>query len=426
MRRFIIKLVVLGGILALALGMLCLAHGGDESGTELPSTVREHVESPDRMNIYTEPRTFRPPQDLALYGLIMIAALALILPLLSRAVTQPANVTIVPLADPYTCVEDASRQVKQSTQDLMALGFLQVLDFTIPELPNRGFYRLMSTPNGHHTVLVVEAETQPRTSKKKEKEYLNFIEFQTLLDNGCRVNTSNNPMRNPLTPPPHFLVTQHPRVATPAALFDVHRRDLDKMRSERGGRIWKQSLETFNDDFTAEWTDIMRYQAALGLLKPGKDGKTYHGRTALLLRAIAPPLTDRPRPWLAVPVPLAGALLTAFIVWCVPKLTALTGLQSHPVAVKELEAYLVLIPAVLAGYLVGMGGALLGALCYAPTLVLFNAGPVDHAALMLLALTAGSVGEKARYWPVQAHPRFFKYFSPEIYVAVALLILVGL
>ncbi len=420
-----IRLVLLGGILAMGTGVLCLAHADYGSGTELPGAVREPVASTDRPSIYTEPRTFRTPEDVALYGLIVIVGLAAFLPLVSRAVTQPAKVSIVPLARPYECVEDVSQEVRRSTQALMALGFVPQLDFTIPELPHRGFYRFMATANGHHTVLVAEVETQPRISKKKDKDHINFIEYQTVLDNGCRVNTSNNPMRNPLTPPPHFLVTQHPHTATPAALFDVHRRDLDEMRSKRGGRIWRQSLETFNEDFIAEWSDIMGYQAALGLLKLGKDGKTYHGRTALLLRAIAPPITDRPRPWLAPPIPIAGALLTGLIVWCVPKFVALTGIQSYPLAAKELEAYLVLIPPALAGYLVGMGGALLGVLCYAPTLVLFNAGPIDHAVLMLLALTAGSLGEKVRYWSTRTQSAFFKYFSPEIYVTVALLVAAG-
>lgn len=426
MSTFNIKLVVLGVILAIGLGVLCSAHADYGAVLEATGDFRDRVESSDQSGSYTAPLSIRPPQDLVLYGLIMIVALPLILSLVARAVTQPAKITIEPLARPYECVKDVSQQVKQSTEELMALGFRPQLDFTVPELPNGNFYRLMSTADGHHTALVAEMEAQPRTSRKKNKEYVNFIEYQTLLDKGCRVNTNNTYMKNPLTPPPQTIVSQHPRVATAAELFNVHRREVDEVRSTRGGRIWPQRLETFYDDLTAEWTDLMSYQAALGLLKLGKDGKTYHGRAALLIRAIIPPLGGRPRPWQALPVPLVGALVTALIVWCIPKLMALAGLQGHPLAVKELEAYLVLIPAALAGYFVGSGGPLLGVFCYAPTLVLFNPGPVGHGVLMLLALSAGSLGEKTRVWQIRAGATFFKHFSPEIYITVGLLILAGL
>jgi len=426
MSKFIIKLVVLGGILAIGLGVLCSAHA--DYGAVLGATgdFRDHVESSDQSGSYTAPVSIRPPQDLVLYGLIIIVALPLILSLLARAVTQPANITVKPLARTYECVNDASQPVKQSTEKLMALGFRPQLDFTVPELPYGNFYRLMSTNDGNHTVLVAEMEAQPRTSQKKNKQYVNFIEYQTLLDNGCRVNTSDNYMKNPLTPPPQTIVSQHPRVATAAELFNVHRREVDEVRSKRGGRIWPQRLETFFDDLTAEWTDIMSYQVALGLLKRGKDGKTYRGRTALLVRSIIPPLGGRPRLWQALPVPLVGALLTGLIVWCIPKITAITGLQGHPLAAKELEACLVIIPAALAGYLVGFGGPVLGVFCYAPTLVLFNLGPVGHGVLMLLALTAGSLGEKTRVWHMRVRAKFFTHFSPEIYITVGLLILAGL
>lgn len=419
-----VVVLIIGTVILLA--MSCTAYGYAVKTDGSPATEWSHEETTKRPSIYTTPRTLRAPDEVALYAAITAGVVALILLLVPRAVTHPAAISIVPLARPLDSVGDVSDFMDRSTQSLMALGFLQQLDFSIPELPHRGFYRLMSMPNGHHTVMVAEIEAHPKTSQNPKKEFVTYFEFQTVLDNGCKVNTSNTPIGSPLKPPPQYLVTRHPRVASAEKLFRIHLRDVDRMRSARGGRIWPQKLEDFVEEFTTEWRDITEYQVSLGLLKQGKNPEVYQGRTTLLLRAMAPRWVERPRAWWAAPVPVFGAILTGLIVWAVPRLIDLLGLGAYPVAAKELEAYLVLIPAVLAGYLVGTGGAVLGLACYAPTLVLFNAGPVAHAILLFLAMTAGSVGEKARNWPVHTSPPFYRYFSPEIYVGAVLLVVAGL
>jgi hypothetical protein len=419
-------LAVFAGILTMLLVVFCSVHVASAAESPERTTLQNHEEIPEPPNVYTAPRTLRLPREMALYAVIAVGILALILLLVPRAVVHPSRISIVPLARPLDSVQDVSEYMTRTTRALMALGFLPQLDFTIPELPHRGFFRFMSMPNGHHTVLLAEIEAQPKTDRKANKDLVAYLEFQTILDNGCKINTNNSPMASPLTPPPHFLVTRHSHVVNPDTLFRIHREDVDLMRSARGGRIMPQSLEQFYTDFPEEWQDISEYQVSLGLMKRGKDPQKYTARPALLLRAMSPRMVKRPRVWWSVPVPLVGAVVTAVVVVAVPRLVAFLGLADHPVPARELEAYLILIPAAVAGYVVGTGGALLGLTCYAPTLVMFSEGPVAHVILLFLAMAAGSVGEKSRNRPREDTRPFYRYFSPEIYIVALLLILAAL
>ena len=83
----------------------------------------------------------------------------------------------------------------------------------------------------------------------------------------------------------------------------------------------------------------------------------------------------------------------------------------------------VLLIAGWAGHVVGSGGALLGVASYAPIMVLTHPGAMSHLILLFLAMTGGSIGEKLRNrQPYYSYP-WHSLLSPEIYIAVLLMII---
>lgn len=370
----------------------------------------------------TASRTFRSPGEVFTYLGILVGVLAVVIVFVSRSVEQPARITVVPQAQPGSTVENVSDFMRETTERLGAMGFRAKLDFTVPELPHRGFYRWMCTVNGDHTVLLAEVETNLKTQAKAKKQYVAFIEFQTVLDNGCKVNTNNSPVANPLKPPPNYLVTGHSRVSVPQDLFNIHQDAVAWMISRRGGRIVPQRVEDFRSDFMTEWRELMQYQVSLGLVKRQGGGSTVRGTPALVMRALAPRNLQRPKVWWAFPVPVMGALAIGVTVWAIPQLARLLGLESSSLAVKGAEAYAVLLLSIAAGYIVGTGGALVGMTCYVPVLALFQAGPVGHVLLLFLSLCGGGLGEKLRNrQPYYKYP-WHTTLAPELYLAAVLLI----
>lgn len=407
-----------------------VVSAGQGHGTVLPEDAFAGEGAPaapteTERNPFTAQRPLRAPEDVALYTAMLFLFALFVLIFVSRAVKHTTTVTVVPLARPNETVDTESDFVRESTERLKALRFLPHLDFNMPELPHHGFYRWFSTRDGSHSVIVAEIETTPKKEEKTDKQCIGYLEFQTLLDNGCRINTNNSPLASPMKPPPLYLVTAHPTVSSPRVLFDIHRADVERMRTQRGGSIWPQRPEEFVPDFTAEWRALTEYQEALGLLKRERDGMTCRGTPTLVLRALAPRAVRRPNAWWSFPVPVLGAMATLLMVWSIPKLAALTGLENFPRIVSESEAYGVLLLTACAGYLVGTGGGLIGFLCYAPCLILFERGYVSHTLLTVLAVTGGSIGEKLRNRQPHYEPPWYRLLSPEIYIAASLLILVA-
>ena len=215
--------------------------------------------------------------------------------LVGRAVTQPASISVATFAAPRDTVpdEEVSTFIRETTNKLIWMGFNPMLDFTVPELPHKGFFRWMSDGNGDHTVLIVET-TPAGAGVSKAMPKVKFIEFQTLLDNGCKINTNNSPLRNPLIPPPTYLITTHKRVSVPRELFEIHLQNVQRMQMEQGGRIKPQKLEDFERELTLEWQELMQYQAQVGLMKLKRDGRSYQGTAKLILNYFVPGLLKKP------------------------------------------------------------------------------------------------------------------------------------
>ncbi len=224
---------------------------------------------------------------------MLIVAVWLILMAIAKAVKQPVQVSVVPFATPLESLEQVSPYIGTTTKRLTPLGFTRRLDFTVPELPHEGFFRLMSSSDDEHTVLLHEIMAEPRDSECRSIRRVNCLEFQTVFNDGTKVNTGNTPMRSPLTPLPHVSVSNHPKVLDPEALFEIHRRHVEQVGAKSGWKIRPQRLEDFSDDFSRDWRDTMRYNASLGFLREDEVGKHYQGRAMLIVRYFLPGLFGR-------------------------------------------------------------------------------------------------------------------------------------
>ena len=223
----------------------------------------------------------------------LIVAVWLILMAIAKAVKQPVQVSVAPFATPLESLKQVSPYIGTATERLTRLGFTTRLDFTVPELPHEGFFRLMSSLDDEHTVLLHEIMAEPRDSERRSIRRVNCLEFQTVFNDGTKVNTGNTPMRSPLTPLPHVSVSNHPKVLDPEALFEIHRRHVEEVAAKSGWKIRPQRLEDFPDEFSRDWRDTMKYNASLGFLREDEVGKHYQGRAMLIVRYFLPGLFGR-------------------------------------------------------------------------------------------------------------------------------------
>ncbi len=268
---------------------------GVASGTFLPwPTILDRMiadtgdEEPELPESFSFDRLWDSPgfRTMTKYGLIIlgiIAAILVFLAYVARAVKQPAEISIWPLAEALKRVDEESTFIRDQTATLESLGFRPLLDFTIPELPHRGFFRLMGTESEDHTVLLHELETPA-----KGGGMVKYLEFQTILSNGIKINTNNAPMKGPLRQPPHVVLACHPNVTRPHQLFDLHRAETDRVQSRKGGWIRPERFADFQHEFTREWRENMEYQEKVGLVRKTADGREYQGRLMLILRYFTP------------------------------------------------------------------------------------------------------------------------------------------
>jgi len=356
-----------------------------------------------------------------LYFALLAGTLGLILLYVAKKVKQPYTVTVAPLAiSPGTAGPGAF--IDGKTQELRLLNFSEPLDFTVPELPHKGWYRVLFGYGGDHAAFLAEIEAG---SGKAVKSWVNFAEFKTVLDNGVMIQTNNSPFKQSLSPPPHIFTVRYPSVSTIRELFDKHRLHVEQVRARLGGNITSQKREKFAEDFETGWEEVMQYQIACGTVRRSRDNKNLTGTVRLVARALSPESTTEGR-GLVVTAPIAGALVMGLLAWSMPSALASLDLQGIPYLCSEIEAGAIVFIALAVGYVAGSGGGMLGLLTYVPTVILFESGPIGHIIPVFLAFNSGMLGEKLRQ---RADPKvlpIYKYLSPELYVVVVLFLLAGL
>lgn len=213
------------------------------------------------------------PVTLGFIALLLVAAL--LIRTISRAVRMPAGVTVVPIE---VLPNEMSDYVVTTTNILRSLGFSQQLDFHMPELPQEGFYRLMEASRGKHTVLISEIKAPGLAEPAR------YIEFQTVLEDGTKINTNNNPLPTPFIPPPHVFVETYSDMQDLSELYRRHIGIEEKVLRENPQSILLQTLSDFPGRMSRDWKEVIEYQAACGLLRQDRDGAEYHGTSRLFFR----------------------------------------------------------------------------------------------------------------------------------------------
>lgn len=223
--------------------------------------------------------------DTVALGFIALVVLAaLLMRAVSRGVRMPAKVTVVPVEG---AADEVSDYVESTTRSLKSLGFSHLLDFTMPELPHESFYRFMGSSEGKHTALISEIRARGLVEPAR------YVEFQTLLENGAKINTNNNPLPTPFIPPPHVFVDTYPDLKDLAMVYDKHLENEDRVILENPGPISLQRIEDFPARMSRDWREVIEYQAACGLLTRNPDDDDFYGTTRLFLRYLWMSLTAR-------------------------------------------------------------------------------------------------------------------------------------
>lgn len=376
------------------------------------------------LNAFTAPRVFRDPDDIALYTAAILCVIGLIIYLAPKGVRQPMHVTVDPQADPYQPAPNVSEYVRTTTEKLEVLGFSQQLDFTVPELPHEGFFRYMSLKNGSQAVLIFEVTVGSKGKKPSIGfKTVQFIEFQTILTGGIRINTNNNPLKNYFLPPPGIFVKSASHLVEPRDLSDEHRRHVEEVRTHGRNEVIPQRLEEFISRFPQEWERIHEYQAAVGLVRRDLSNQQFIGTPKIIVKAIFSGFTEDFGGLTGLAIPVMVSVFMGALVWSMPILLAVTGLYQKPILASEIEICGIGLLGLTAGLASRMAGGIWGGFCYAPAAVLFVAGPVGIVAPLVMAIASGGLGEKLAFVPMWKSWRDLKLLSPEIYIALLALLL---
>lgn len=343
---------------------------------------------------FTAPRTFRPVSSFAplLLGLVILLAGAAWF--LAANIRQPRRISLQPLE---LSEEERAREspfMRNTTEKLESLGFSRSLDFTVPELPHPGFYRYMASPTEEYAAILYEIQPAGGKAGQHVGEAITCLEFRSVLEDGLKVNTSNNAMDNYVVVPDDQAASRLAGEENPMKLFEYHTRRTAELAAERGTAIRLQSPAEFRRTFIAEWDKMLEHQIEQGFLRPDKEGKTCHGTMKLILSVPAPRSITENRASLGLLYLLSSALLMLLVVWSMPSIVRLLGFGGMPVAAKELEAVTIFVAAALPACPVGTGGILIGVLGYIPTAVILEPGPLGTVVPVLSALIGGSVGAK--------------------------------
>jgi hypothetical protein len=369
---------------------------------------------------FTVPEMTRSAGEVIVCSGFILGVVLLVAMFVARRVKQPAEVNVIPFSGPHDSANVGSF-IRNNMDKLLALNFSNPLDFTVPELPHEGFYRVMFGSEDYHQVLLAEIET-----KRLPKQFVNYMEFQTVLDNGVKINTNNSPFKPSFNPPPNIASFNYQRMSDVRDLFDAHRADVERVRTQRGGSIAPQRREDFARKFENGWKEVMEYQAATGLLKRAGDGARFRGTVRLVFRTLFPSIKNRTSAARMTLVLALGAPCMGLLVWLSPNIVQLLQLQGYLFLATEVLAAGILSIALAAGYAAGSGGFMVGLLCCLPTMMVFTIGPLDSGLLAFMSMNAGALGEKLGKMPGPEGLPLHKHLSPELYTTIFLMLVFGL
>ncbi len=355
-------------------------------------------------------RGFRNPVAAGAVTVTILGFLALGIFLIAGKIRQPYSITVEPVDPP-----ELSNFMTLNSEKLLSMGFTHRLDFTIPELPHKGFFRLFGTKLNERAVIL--HELQSGSAAKLNKQFVNYIEFRTFLDNGIRVCTNNLRQRAGLKPKPDYVIIRHPGVQDVEELYNRHRADVDHAKITHRGRIVAQPLDRFPEQFAEDWEALMRYEVEQGALKKSEDAGMVRGTPMTVLRAISPTEESGPMAWAGA---LVGAVMLLTLILLIPTLDESLGFKGGVAFNARTETIAILVITLVVGFVVGSGGVLTGLLVYLPSIIIVETGPLGYLMPIALAYTSGTVGEKLRRLPDSGTMPFYKFLSPELYLVILL------
>jgi hypothetical protein len=389
-----------------------------EPDEELPGTAPFRYPGGNSVNPYTAPREFRSPIGILSAVGILSAILGVLFLIIAASVKQPADISIVPINYDKPCL-----YVSQATQDLAALGFQVKLDFTVPELPHQGKFRLMATEDETRTALLYEIET-----KGLIKQYVNFVEFKTITDNDLKILSNNSPHKNSLKAPPDLFTFRHQEIRNVGDLFNQHRADVDSVRSRLGGRIKPQNVDDFQRQFPIEWRELMQFQRAHGMMKKSGDKNVLKGTVKMVAAYFTPEFKDSESRRAMFAIMIIGALLIFYSALVMPRIVADLGLEKTPFVAAKIEAGIIVAVCLTAAYILATWGetaGFIGFMCFLPSVLLLVSGPIGIFLPIFLAYESATLGAKLRN-PPPVGVSLFKHFSPHWYLVLLLFLVVGL
>jgi hypothetical protein len=371
--------------------------------------------SGNSVNPYTAPREFRSPIGILSAVGILAATLGVFFLFIASRIKQPANITVVPFNNDHP-----SPYIAQTTQDLEALGFQTKLDFTVPELPHPGKFRFMATSDATRSVFLAEIET-----KGLAKQCVNFVEFKTVTDNNLKILSTNSRHKNSLKPLPDMFTFKHREIQNVRDLFNQHRADVDSVRSRLGGRIKPQDVDGFQDEFPEQWREFMKFQRTHGMMKKGGDKNVLKGTVKMVAAYFTPEFKDSESRRAVAAIMIMGALLLLCSALVMPRIITDFGSGAAPFMGAKIEAGIIVMVCLIAGYFVANDGATAGPICFLPSVVLLVSGPIGIFLPIFLAYESATLGAKLRH-PPPAGVSLFKHFSPHWYLVLLLFLVVGI
>jgi hypothetical protein len=411
-RRIAVTLVCVMGIsMSLGLGAAWAERDTDQFSADERTFSRTAASS-------VKERDFRTPVAAGAITVTILGFLACGVVFIARKIRQPYSISIEPLEAP-----ELSEFMIVNSEKLVSMGFTHRLDFTIPELPHKGFFRLFGTKLNERAVML--HEIQSGSAAKLNKQYVNYVEFRTFLDNGMRVQTNNVNQHSGLKPKPDQITIRYPGISDIQALYNQHRADVDHTKAHYGGRVISQPLDSFSEQFPADWKSLMAYEMEQGLVKKSEDPGIVVGTSMLVLRSLAPAKESASLAWLAS---LVGAVVLLAVLALIRMAPEAGGPSASPAALygARPESVAILVIALITGFVVGSGGVITGLLVYLPSLILLETGPLGYFLPIALAYMAGSSGAKLRRLPDRNLIPVYKFLSPDIYITVLLFLVAGL
>jgi hypothetical protein len=199
-------------------------------------------------------------------------------------VEQPVYITVKPVTTTDGDVDHTPRYFIQTTFNLQQLGFTQFLDFTIPELPHPAIFRALAGYDHSHTVILHEIYPHIEDQPASRQNRFNYMEFESVLADGTKINSNNAPLPLPMIPPPDMVIMRMPRTRDAKNLFEEHMKAVNNLVTKKGSYLRAQPPGEFAHTFENDWRRIIEHNINAGLLRKADHGNKCWGSPWIVLR----------------------------------------------------------------------------------------------------------------------------------------------